>query len=681
MPVETLQQIFVLIPVATAYKRDELPAHLVPIHVCQSWRSAALSCAEIWAYAIPLNNTAITALALERSRDWNEVLIIDAQPGSFIDPDALSLALEEPSRIEELTCPAIQESHGIMRETIHLRSLNIWEEAYAGSPYYEPDLPYCDYTEADALGGPVRLRLLEELRLHGNRIRFTARLLRDLPLLTTLELTLPHMLWPSLDILLAALPTMPQLKSLALRNEVLPLTSNLNPQMPNARSMVRLYHLEQLCLTGSSSLLSCMLHHLFIPKCTRLALILRLGQDRVWDDEHRLDQRLIELYSSRLPDEYPLQHLTLHIYDTQDEKNTFWKYSSNTTDVLSQMRYLRTLDLRFGAGESGMTAQTHITLPMLTHLHISAPTNLLSTTSAAIQTSPTAYRSYTIQIADARQLLLPGTLEEIRRVLRLSPVLHALDEDLITASYTRLDITPARDNPAGFLRIVASGPTGIEANTLPPIVDVSFEDHGIIMPYKAQSRAVWPPIYGEMLHLLLSTIPLSALDALYIADGVDRIKLKEYDAPQTAFQVRPLWKHFSRARTICIAFYPVAVLPLFEAALQAERLEHIVLQSMVVGDELGAIKLLPRLNATAKARRVLVSVRDCAIAERDLRALQTWAGSDNFDWDERQVVDCTPSWGASDSPWLAPDARETRFWRPEVWEGQLCTPGEAGATT
>ncbi|VDB96705.1 unnamed protein product [Peniophora sp. CBMAI 1063] len=677
LPVETLQQIFVCIPVTQPHKRDELPSQLVPLHVCRIWRAAALSCEELWTATLPLSNTTMTTLALERSMNWNAMLCINAFPGTYMDPDALSVALGEPSRVEELTCPATRESHGIMKEAVHLRSFNIWEEGYVGVPLYKPGLPYGDYREAAAFGGTVGLRLLEELRLHGDRIRISASLLRDLPLLTALELTLPQTVWPTLDVLLNALATMPQLKSLALRDAVLPTGSNLDHDMPNAQIMVHLNYMEQLCLTGSPALLSCMLHQLSIPRCTRISFILRFdvgGQDGIWDTQRRLDQRIVQLFAPRLPDEYPLEHLTLHVYDGVNEKNSFWKNPSNATDMLSKLPCLRTLDLRFGLGESGTAAPYRVLLPMLMHLHICAPPHILATASEAIRTPHSTYRSYAIQLADISDLA-PGEY-----LSRLLSHLYALNHEGFQASYTRLDIAPARDNPAGCLRFVASGLTAVRSGVLPPIVDISLEESELPLPYQGHKPAIWPPVYGEALHALLVALPLDALDEVFVADGVDSIRLAPHDTTVSAFTVPLLLQRLLRARSISIAFYAAAAFPFLEAALQSERLEHISLQSMAIGDDLAGIKLLPRLCTTAKSQRILVSVRNCEIAERDVRLLQSWAGSDNFDWDERQVVDCTPSWGAGDSPWLAPDAREMRFWRPDLWSSEFRTLGDGPST-
>ena len=89
------------------------------------------------------------------------------------------------------------------------------------------------------------------------------------------------------------------------------------------------------------------------------------------------------------------------------------------------------------------------------------------------------------------------------------------------------------------------------------------------------------------------------------------------------------------------------------------------------------LKLLPRLNARSGNHTrspVRVSVEDCAISDRDVHVLRNWAGEENFQWDGREKIDCTPSWGTNDSPWMPPDVRETRFWQPEIWEKLMFSP-------
>ncbi|KZV75071.1 hypothetical protein PENSPDRAFT_748909 [Peniophora sp. CONT] len=686
LPVEILQNIFTNIPSSVVHRRDDFPAQLVPIHVCRAWRSAALSCADIWIGPIPLNNTAITTLALERAYRWQEMLIINAPPGSYVDPRALSTSLERPSRIEELTCPIMREMNAaFMREATRLRSLNIWQE-FQCIDYTDErsDVPYGDYREADAFGGLEALRRLRELRLHGDDMRTTPAVLMNLPLLTALELTLPHELWLSLDDLYTALRAMPLLKTLALRGAVIPRGSSPDPGPPFPETMVPLNRLERINLKGSYNVLSSIFNYLSIPRCTRVSLTIRIDdgglQHVVWPDfEHfpSLDERLVELFGPRLEDNYPLQHLSLRVYDRGNQVNDIWRYPTNATDLLGHLHYhLRTLDLRFGmAAQPGIRADGDtVFLPKLTHLHISAPPYLLGLVSAAIQTPPTTYRSFALQMGHSDQfsLVSADALELVTLSLGLQ-VPHPTQDHTACMSYTRLDITPARDNPTGCLRVVASGRTGVHANILPPIVDVAFEEPGMLIPYRSYRNAVPPFLHGLRLGSLLGALPLGALDVVHIADGLDSIYWDPPLKSGTAFENLSVLQRLKHARLVDISFYVSAVGPFLKAAHEFERLEHISLRSMTIGDELAELKLWPRLYTTAKAPRILVSVANCAITERDARALQSWAGPDNFDWDGREVVDCAPSWGAGDSPWRAPEAREVRFWRPELWENELCT--------
>ncbi|KZV75716.1 hypothetical protein PENSPDRAFT_748359 [Peniophora sp. CONT] len=686
LAIEVLQQIFTHLPGGAARSRDEFPACLIPLHVCRSWRSAVLSHAELWD-PVPVNNPVLTALALELLEQWGALgLNVAIYPGVFVDRAAMFKALSEPSSMRRLVCSSTPEANGAIYEATNLKSLSIWQDQSPYLPTYTRDNPH---SRAGAFGKAQMLQELEELRLHGEIMSFSADLLANMPMLTVLEISLSdRRQWPILSDLHEALRLLPLLKSLTLRDGVLPTGYSPDPGIPESDGdIVGLIDLKQLCLEASATVLFRMLQHLYIPQCTRLALTVVIDSrprhqeeneaQESWDLDENLPNQIIAMFGTRLPDEHPLEHLALHVLDEAKDGlrvNEFWEDPSHVAQFLDQFSSLRTLNLRFGLSGSGGFPESSAVLPLLTHLHISAPVGWTADAAELIDAPESVYRSYAFQLNDRVDEPSEAFLEDLRNMLSLPNT--TASQNTARASYTRLDITPARDNPVACLRVVASGRIGDNAEHVPPIVDVTFENR--FLPGPRVQRAPFTN-YVQALSVLLSLLPLRALDTVYIADTITHnYDLKRYSdliEPPSVLLNADVLRHLTRARCIEIAYNTAAVFPILEAATAFTRLEHIFLQSLEFNNELAEIKLLPRLNARAGAIPVHVSVADCAITDRDVHVLRMWAGKDNLTWDGRDTVDCKPSWGAGDSPWLAPDAREIRFWQPDVWENLLCRPG------
>lgn len=149
---------------------EEFPSWLSPLHVCQTWRAASLSCSQLWRH-IPLQSLALTDFALDRTRSkLLPRIVYDSAHGRTSDT-ALRVALQHPNRIQRLTCRVTKATSAALSAKFScLKSLCLWISPYQDQMATPED---SDRSRGQLtitlhmLGGRQALERLDELRLHA----------------------------------------------------------------------------------------------------------------------------------------------------------------------------------------------------------------------------------------------------------------------------------------------------------------------------------------------------------------------------------------------------------------------------------------------------------------------------------------------------------------------------------